>query len=432
MKKIINYVSSSIGVIFAQATEFVSANFEGFLYATFGIIFMGIIIHLSVFISGQVQRKGLYFLKDVFRNIVIFSSLAMIFLSAYIYWMNFHYPADEDYFLRHLTPDTNWVKSENTVYFIKGSELRSMKENGEAQQLVFKDSYPIMEYVFSPDGSYLLIASEGNLTLLHLSTGKTERIDSLKELGEEKGLQGVINSLSWSPDSKKISYEVAQWSAVSGFDNLYIYDLEKKNKSALPNPSRKISSPFWDLQGKSLYYLRYEANDVTYAPYPYDIKVVEVPLDTLYARVVARIPSDSLKVPIQNLLVRDIKLFLEGESMSFGRKRDKKTLSSSRGSVVGIDSSDTLYFIKDNWFQKKLFKVERRQLVGVDYRYKVSNSDLVIDSIEWLPDGRYLIMDHIDFGIVVLDPYLGKIGVLTSEHGRGFGWNIAAIKKAKR
>jgi len=403
--------------------QYLSDNYEQFVYLSCGILAMAFILSLSVSITEEITKKKRYVLKDSLRTLTIFGIIVLYSLAIFIYWVNYHFPADSSFFEKHLVYDTQWVKNETLIYYIKDNELKNIRINEDTPQTIFKDKYPIMEYVFSPNGRYMLIASSKNLYLLELVNKQTKLIDSIEVSGAgADSVQGVINGLRWAPNSEKFCYEISQWSQISSRNNIYFYDLVSEHKVSLPNPARKISSPYWDMDSKDLYYLKYESLDVTYSPYPYDIKVVKIYLDTLKSEVVAKIPADNLRIPIENLKIRDIKLFLDGGKLSFGRNEERQLIKSDRGSIIGIDKEDSLYYIKHGWFQKRLFKVKRKTDIFGDYRYKSKPGDLEIDNIVWAPGNRYILLHHRYYGVIVLDPVWVRIGLLTYEHGRAFGW----------
>ncbi len=81
-----------------------------------------------------------------------------------------------------------------------------------------------------------------------------------------------------------------------------------------------------------------------------------------------------------------------------------------------------MYTTKTRWFRKRLFRIPREINKEDMTRYHYKGGDLVIDHIRWIPGGRYVIMEHKYWGVLILEPSTGRIGSLIQAHGRAFGW----------
>src|SRR6185295_4247646 len=78
------------------------------------------------------------------------------------------------------------------------------------------------------------------------------------------------------------------------------------------------------------------------------------------------------------------------------------------------------------WFRQRLFKVRRRPVPqeGPVKHYQYQGGDLTISNVRWLPDGRYVVMEQYDLGVLLLDPFKNKLGQLLEKRGHSFGWFI--------
>ena len=171
-----------------------------------------------------------------------------------------------------------------------------------------------------------------------------------------------------------------------------------------------------------MYYIKHEAKDVSVAATAYEVKVFFIPLKTLIPQFVVSIPYDQFSTPLQNLSARGIDLYLDGSQYSFGSMSQEDFLVSEHGATIGIDENDFMYFVGNQWFRKRLFKIPREASSSDLARYQYRGGDLVVDHIRWVPGGRYVIMGHKFWGVLVLEPSTGKVGVLLQAVGHSFGW----------
>ena len=394
-------------------------HFEAFICV---VLFLLVMVALSFI---MVKFKELTFPRVFHLSLMSIFSLGLILclvLLGYIFWADYRYHADLFQFPKDVLPNTHWVKQNLKVFFINGKRLMSTNLNGQDRENIFKANDLIREYHFSPDGQYLVIVTFSELYVLNRQTKKKEFTDTIMadtSLEEEKG---VISGIRWAPDSRKFCYEIAQWSKYSSKDNLYLYDLLKQKKQMIESPMRKISSPYWDQQGENLYYLYYAAREAPLQTYSYDVKIFRIPLDTLKPEFVSEIPYEAASLPLENLSMRGINLYLKGDQRSFVLFDQKESLISKKGSTIVIDQEDYLSVIKNKWFKKRLFKVPRELIVSEVPTYPYKGGDLTIKQIRWLPGGRYVIMKHSSLGILVLEPLSGMVGILEGKESEAVGW----------
>jgi hypothetical protein len=405
-----------------------SNYFELFVYVDGCVLVLFLIGYAALKLRDVDFKK---FLCAAFRGtlygIIVIGQIIFLISFGYLYWKNYHRPAPELQLSHNVLAVTQWVKSDLTVYFIDGHLLKSIKVNGRDAEDVFRADDPVKEYHFSPDGRYLLIATQYDLALLRRDTKEQWRIDTVKPSSvgrevEKEGVKGAISGIQWSPDSRKFLYEVSRWSRFATQDNVYIYTVEGREKKSIQSPARRVSSLYWDKQGETIYYLRHEARDTTVYSAAFEVNVFRIPLTTLVPEDVVQISYDKSSVPLENLMIRGIDLFLDAPRFSFGRSAKENHLVSEKGPSVSIDEQDNLYFINSRWFRKRLFKIPREQNIGDMPRYQYKGGGLVIDHIRWIPGGRYVIMEHKYWGVIILEPSSRKIGLLVKAHGHSFGW----------
>lgn len=390
-------------------------------------------LYLAVFIALKFRDAAVreFFhstLRGVLYMVIIVGQVVLFALFGYLYWKNYRRPAPELQLSRDVLASTRWVKSDVRVYFIDNNALRSIRVDGRDSEDVFLADAPVKEYHFSPDGAHLLVLTQNDLFLLNRKTKEHRRVDALKEpvaqggTGATEGVRGSISGIRWAPDSRKFVYEVARWSEFAAQDNVYIYTLGDHTKRSVKSPTRRISSLYWGQEGDGLYYLRHEARDPSLHSSAFDVKVFRIPLATLTPELVAEIPFEKSSVPIENLKLRGIHLFLGGDRLSFGRPGGEDWLVSPEGASVGIDEDDYLYFVSKRWFRRRLFKIPRETGAADVPRHQYKGGDLAVRHIRWIPGGRYVIMEHKYWGVLILEPSTGRVGLLVRANGHTFGW----------
>lgn len=324
-----------------------------------------------------------------------------------------------------LVAETSWVEEDLEIFYVRGKELITIGANGSGQRTVFSASDFIRDYHFSPDGKFLLVASERQLYLLPRPNGEARLIEELPAASspESKPVKGAIDRVRWSPDSKKFCYHLAKWTDVGSADLWYVYSLAGQEKRAIHSPGLAMTDLEWDLAGENLYCLWFEAQDTSVHANPYMVKVYAISMTTLNATLTLRFPFDKARLPSENLAVRGIELFTASEQLSFSRgEKNLYSWKAPAGPRLGLDAEDWMYFVKNRWWKRRLFVIPRVPARGDFVRYPYDGGQLVVRSLRWLPAGRYVIMEHDDFGTLILEPATGRIGILTSDQGDRFGW----------
>src|SRR3989338_5703525 len=338
-----------VAMTIEKLIQFVSNNFE--ILVWFNATWVACLVIIWVLVKIQVvsNYKPRTLIPGVMLFLVTVGQIAMIFLSGYIYWLNYQHRSAET-FGQRLTPTTNWVKEDLVIYFISDKSLLSINANGANKREIFQAPDKIREYHFSPDGRFLVIVTERELHLFHRDSRQSVLIDSIPASDPALQLNGVIGRVSWSPDSGKFCYEVAKWSKVSSHTQFNIYDLKSKEKHPLHKLAQKIPSLYWDMAGANLYFFKSESMDTSRYPYPHKIKICKIPLATFEVEIVAEILTKEMDIARLDVEARGIKLFWEGAKFSFNRSgpRDYDWVSDT-GSRLGIHADDFLYYIKNRW-----------------------------------------------------------------------------------
>jgi len=409
---------------FNNIVQILSRHFEMIMVINFAIfgyyIFIFVLVKMTDrSIRGYIRNS----LKDAVYGSVFAVQMFLMMLTAYLYWANYHKPVEYLHIPGSITQNALWVKSNQKIYFIDGNDLLATQANGRNSAYIYEGTQPLREYHFSPDGNYILVVTGVELILVDLNTLENIVIDQLGARADQKMLKGVIDGVRWSKDSHAFYYEISRWSPYSAIDSMYIYFLKGREKRLIESPARRISQVYWDNSSENLFYLRYEMGDHATI---HQLKVVKIPIDTLRPKIEFEIPYDSKVFPKDALELRGINLFMQVDILSYGGQGERTQLIADNGRRVGIDDEDNFYIINEKWFKRRLFKV-RRKSKNVDEefkRYQYKGGDLALNNIRWLPGGQYVIMEHYDLGILILDPLKLKIGQLVFKQGRNFGWHL--------
>jgi len=413
-----------LNINFREMVQLLNTHFERIII--FHIIWFLTILLVAVF--AKVRGVKLKDIRRLVNRILYYGVmggevlLVVITLIVFITNIKEKMMLDKTYAM-YVNATTQWVKGKFTIYFIKENQLMAIDTNGENRHIVFTSEDPIRSYHFSPDGKYLVIASLQNLYLYHLSSRNSERMASLSDFEKMSASRGVINGVRWSPDASQFCYRVARWSKIATADDWYIYDVKSKKSKGVRATPLKITQLVWSDTGDALYYPTYNALDTSQYANPYEVFLYKVSLPELKPRLIMKFLSEEPVFPEEHLESRAIKLYKPQQPLSFGRvKKEKTSWHSPRGGVIGIDEDDVLYYLPHRWWRKRLFRIPRVPIKYDMPRYQYKGGKLAIEDMRWLPSGRYIIMEHDYYGICILDPSRGKVGILDVDGGDTFGW----------
>ncbi len=407
----------------------------------FNIYFEQILIILLIYVIAvavslvairvrNIRRKTLVKILNFVLHYCLLAGFAMLIaMTIYSGLINLTKKAALDFSYK-VTPTTEWVKEDLKIYFIHENQLVRINANGSDREVVFESPDTVRAYHFSPDGKFLLIATEYDLWMLDRLENEKVRIDFVtppaaqEKEGSSEKYKGVLDGVNWSPDSQRFCYHIAKWTNFSSIHNWVIYNVPDRTKRSVKSPSLKMTSLLWDTQGESLYYLWFNALDTTLYANRYEVQVYEIPLATLKPRLIIQFPFDEETIPLDNLALRDIHIYTGGEDLSFGREgRKHYSWVSKQGSRLGVDDFDHLYYIHNRWWKRKLYRIPRVPRRSDMPRYQYGGGELAIQHLRWMPSGRYVMMEHYFLGLLILDPQTGEIGLLVNEkEGDTFGW----------
>ena len=410
-----------LNISLEQIVAFVSNNFEFLILLNFSIAGFLLILMLAVKYTEYVSPRPRLFIHTALAFFVVIGQLLMIMMSGYIYWVNYKKENVID-FDRRVMRSTDWVREKIKIYFIAAKDLAVINADGTGKEYVFEGADNVLSYHFSPDGEYLAVVTETQLYKLRLKDRVKELIDSVSS--ETSGeFSGVIRAVSWSPDSSKFCYHIARWSKFSSLDNYYLVNAQDNTKQLIKKPNRKIDFLYWSAAGDSLYYFYTEAKDTSFHGYAYDLRLYRIDLKDLESQLVLTVPAKSPEDFRPSLEARDVRLFWKTEQLSFLREGGRESIwESPAGARLGIDDSDHLYLVKGRLWRKRLFKIPRVPLPGGLSRYQYQGGMLAVSSLRWLPSGQYAVMGHEALGVLILDPFSGKMGQLAAARGNTFGW----------
>ncbi|MCK5214177.1 MAG: PD40 domain-containing protein [Candidatus Omnitrophica bacterium] len=383
-----------------------------------------VILIIAVRVRGLKLKDLPVVINRLFYYVVVLGEGVLLAVTVVVFFFNSReMVALDEVYKMNLELTTDWVKEEMTVYFIDGNQVFSIDTNGENRQVIFTGEAPIRSYHFSPDGKYIVIVSFEDIYLYNRGTKQSQLIASLSIEGKRESVKGVINNIAWSPDSLRFCYRISRWSKVSSRDNWYIYDLESNAGKGINTTTFNISKLVWNEQGDALYFSTFNALDTTKFANPFEVVLYEIFLAKLKPRIMMKFFSGEPRFPKEHLASRGIELFKPTRPLSFGRIKQKvSSWRSVQGAVIGIDQEDVLYYIPNRWWRKRLFRVPRVPIKYDTPRHQYKGGKFVIDDLRWLPSGKYLILEHDYYGICILDPGRGRIGVLDTARGGTFGW----------
>jgi hypothetical protein len=406
--------------ILQKLTHFLQVNFELLLYINLLFLICAVAVMISLKINEITARGFRSFLKGFIFYALVAAQIVIIFLGAYAYWLNYvtSLPIPIE---KKLLPDTSWVKSDKTIYYISQNTLQTIGPDGLNQEYLLEVDDSIREYQFSPDKKWVLVIMDSGLALFNKKTRKTEIIETFKDIVNKEGYKGVIDNARWSPDSQRFCYRVSIWTSFSSRDSYFIYDTQQNQKRTFTIPLGKVRNLYWDRSGRNLYYFQERAMDTEIHSYSFEVMVFKVPLDTLVPERVTVISSKKKYSSEDRSLISKFDLFLDNKNAVFSRiPSDQFVWISPKGARLGIDQKDRLYYQKYQWWRERLFVVPRIPLPGGQFHPK--GGELAIRQLRWLPGGRYVVLNHGTLGVLILEPETGKVGQLTIWDGTGFGW----------
>jgi len=313
----------------------------------------------------------------------------------------------QDDFLSRLLPDTRWVQSQFPLYFVLGTTLGKINLDGSDLKFLYEGDSPIQQFTFSPNGQHLLMVSRFDLLLYDQKKHRLSRIDSLGKQVKENKVKGGFRMVQWAADSRKIFYELHRWSPFSSQDLFYVYSLKDQKKTLTKMPVFTVSSVFWDKKGESLYCYAAQLVKPDSRERRYKIRIYQIPLADFKPRLLTSFLSKTDILNESDLRVFGLDPYLRQSRVNSQRVGQQNLLwISEKKRRLGLDEKDYLYWADLKGKPIRLFRIRKKPLPLVH--------------LKWVPGGRYAVMTHKDYGILVLEPRSGKLGKLME--GQAFGW----------
>jgi tricorn protease len=149
-----------------------------------------------------------------------------------------------------------WSRDGRTAAFISDRSgedqvwIASADGSGEPRQLTKDHRGPLGEMKWSPDGKFLVTFDrEMRILLVDAGTGAITLVDQ----GDRASSYDSLNySATFSPDGKWLAFHRTEPNSNRA---VYLYDLVGRKKNAVTAPFLNAYAPFWDPEGKALYFL---------------------------------------------------------------------------------------------------------------------------------------------------------------------------------
>jgi len=399
--------------------HFVSAYFE-ILLAIDLFMFIGfVVIHVAARLRFlRIDRL----LNSTFYYLLVTLQVFLVGFTLLIFFVNLGQKRPLD-LTAQIEPTTRWVREDRTIFFIDQNQLVAIQADGSHRQVIYRAGERIKQYHFSPNGRFLLITTINELILYRRRDQTARTIDTIEVgLADDHALKGNIGGIRWSPTGKRFCYRLSQWSDFSSIQHWKVYDLDTGRKASLSRPELRFTALVWDRQGQKLYAGRYVRLASASNGDAYRCSVYEMIWPDLRPNKIWTGPTEKMTLPVRDLARSGIHVLIPHRRYSFGKVGQKRTLAHSRqGAEIGVDERDTLYYAA-LWWRKRLYQVPRVETVGDIPRFQYQGGRLTISDLRFLPSGRYVIMEHYFWGILILDPVSGRIGILDNQRGSTFGW----------
>jgi len=180
------------------------------------------------------------FFKKALLSIVTGGMYVLILMGGYVFWLEYQ-KNHQDELSRRLKPDTRWVMDKFPVYFASGNKFGRINLDGSDLKIFYKASFPVQEFIFSPDGRTIAIITSGDILVYDQKLDEIEPVEGLGSLVKEQAAKGLIRNVQWSADSRKFCYELSRWSGVASADQFYVYDLGDKQNKMIPTSKKNLS-----------------------------------------------------------------------------------------------------------------------------------------------------------------------------------------------
>lgn len=403
--------------------QFFSENFEFVVALLFAlsVSFVALIITLK-FSDPEFRDLSFGYFQSALICIIIFGQGYILYTSGFILLQKAKNPVGVMEYPGDIRTNVAWVTASKTIYYIKGDEFHSIAINGQDDKLLYRSDSLLREFHLSPDGKYVVLNSFEDIILLNRKTLKVVVVDSLESDSASLQNKGVLNGVRWSPGSDSFVYEKSTWSSFTARHKVYIYSLEESAARELKTIPKKIFSLYWDVAGENLYFLDIKAKDVSVYSYPFELKVLRIPVGSLELIPVADIVVSKNDVPLDSLRARGINLYTEGYEYSFARDEIKTQLEKDSNKSLFIDNNDFLNYQAGAFKFTRLFKIPRQPDLSDPSKYQYKGGAFAVLSIRWITGTDFVLITDKNEGVLILTPDAHIIGKLMVNIPDVIGW----------
>ncbi len=328
----------------------------------------------------------------------------MLFITGYIAWGEFQRQMHNDLQDR-LSPDTRWVRSKFPIYFLSGKRFGKINIDGSDLKIFYTAISPIQEFIFSPDGNYLVIVTKGEILLYDRKNDQIDLIYSLGSLVKADVARGLIRGVQWFSDGRKFCFESYRWSDIASQDHVYVYNIESKENLLINIPVRPLEAFFWDKKGEYLYGYTKEKKTKTRSEI-YRWKFYQLSLAGDPPQFIRTFESRKKNFSVKDFQSRGLDLYISSNA-SDRRGQTNISWGSKQGRKLWMMRPEKyLYFQDLQGKPKRLFRIVR--------------TPFPLFHLRWIEGEQYVVVTHSSLGILILEPSSGKVGKLISA--QAFGW----------
>ena len=343
------------------------------------------------------------FLKNFLLAIVMLGILCMLFLTGRVGWDEIQRQFHNDLKDR-LSPDTRWVGSQFPIYFLSDRRFGRINIDGSDLKILYTSISPIQEFIFSPNGRYIVIVTKGEILLYDRQDDKIGIIYNLGSLIKENVTHGLIRGVQWFSNSQKFCFEIYRWSDVSSADHVYVYNVKRQQNLLVKIPFAPMEAFFWDKNGEYLYGYSKERKTESRSEM-YRWKFYQLSLSLNPPQLIRKFESRKKNLSSKDFQNRGLDLYI---SKNISDRAGQTNISwiSKQGRKLWMDPAKHLYFQDLGTKPEEIFRISRMPFPLVHLR--------------WVQDEQYVVVTHSSLGILILEPSSGKIGKLIN--GQAFGW----------
>ena len=327
--------------------------------------------------------------------------------------------------IKALQLNTDWVSQPQKVYYSVGEKLYSVLLNGKKSRLCFSADAEITGAVFSPDGKCLAVKTSGGLSIIDTKKCEVETVYEVPHGETAVSTAGVfVGGMYWSPDSQKICFFVEKTAAPSLQTQWFVYDRTLKQKRSVPLGARQSAFLVWAEDSRRLYFKQVRSAAARRdQAVVYRIQWYEIPLDTLKSALVMDVGSETLTVPDKERARVGVHIFQEDRRLRLESARPffrNMRITSDNGKQIYINQKGQLCYQSRYGVRYALFGLSTFSDY-LTFPPAGKENAFLIEDARWTPSGKYVLLRHYVYGLLVLDPISRRIGALVKGDVGMFG-----------